>query len=695
MMNYLQKFKISHRMYAISLAYLLVIGFLSWKTITVYNKDINFGSLEKNGNLYQAPIEVLIKEIGTHHFLAANSISGKADEIKSELQKTQANIESSFSELEKSQNILGSELKLTDADLVKINQKNIAVDSIKNSWVRLKTDLPTMNLENSLTQHLAIIKDLRALVSYIAVSSNLILDPDMDSYSVMDVTNYTLVEYQARLLDFFAFIQSGVLAKEELSPADLQRFSAYSAMFTNADLARIVGDTDLAITSDVDYHGASPSLAAKLKPALAAYQSSAQSLLDAISKQAVSNKVVSDLNTLQNLVKTTFTDSFIFWSVASEELNKLLDTRTNSYSTSKNSAITFSVILVILTFGFVCTIQRSMTKPLTEVISTLDEGSKNVRTGVSELTSTAQSLASGASEQAASLEEVAASIEEISGMSKHNSDNAQQATNLSVEVEQVSETSVQSMAEMARAIVAIKSSADETAEIVKIIDDIAFQTNLLALNAAVEAARAGDAGKGFAVVAEEVRNLAQRSATAAKETSQKIKRSKDLADNGVTVSATVEQSLEQIKDKSVKAAQLVREIAAATKEQAVGITQVNSAIAELDKVTQSNAAAAEEMAAASNSLYSQSGKFIRTVVDISKMVHGTGVHLAEPTQPVKASTSVNQQSFVTDHAHAPLNSARPQKQNATPRAATPAKTNVSRKNAEEIFPLDGNDFQGF
>jgi methyl-accepting chemotaxis protein len=265
---------------------------------------------------------------------------------------------------------------------------------------------------------------------------------------------------------------------------------------------------------------------------------------------------------------------------------------------------------------------KKIADPLISLMDDLNINSSQVESAAKQVSASSQALAQGATEQASSLQETAAALEEISSMSKHNTDNAQQADVLTTSVKNVSDEGVHAMRQMSEAINAIKKAADETSEIIKSIDDIAFQTNLLALNAAVEAARAGDAGKGFAVVAEEVRKLAQRSAESAKDTEEKIRKSKVLADSGVEFSKLVSTNLVKINENSIKAADLVKEISAASKEQSSGTGQVNIAVVELDKVTQTNAATAEESAAAGEELLAQSKSLDESVAELGRLIFG-------------------------------------------------------------------------
>ena len=267
-------------------------------------------------------------------------------------------------------------------------------------------------------------------------------------------------------------------------------------------------------------------------------------------------------------------------------------------------------------------ITRSVGRVLTRIAGTLGDGSGQVASAAGQVSASSQSLAQGASEQAAAMEETTSALEEMSSMTRKNAETAQQAAGLSAEAKGAADRGNEAMVKMDSAIKDIQRSATETAKIIKVIDEIAFQTNLLALNAAVEAARAGEAGKGFAVVAEEVRNLAMRSAEAAKNTSSMIEESVQAARNGVAISTDVAQTLEAITAAATKVNALVEEIAAASREQSTGIEQVNTAVGQMDKVTQSAAANAEESASAAEELSSQADSLRHVVGELMQLVGG-------------------------------------------------------------------------
>ncbi len=288
-----------------------------------------------------------------------------------------------------------------------------------------------------------------------------------------------------------------------------------------------------------------------------------------------------------------------------------------------SSTIVACAVLVGALLAFGWRFRNQTTRQLLGIATSLSDAADQVSSAAAQVSSSSQSLAQGAGEQAASLEETSASLEEMSSMTKRNAEGALQAKKLSNETRTAADTGATEMTEMKQAVDAIKLSSDSIAKIIKTIDEIAFQTNILALNAAVEAARAGEAGMGFAVVAEEVRNLAQRSAQSARETAAKIEDSVKKSDHGVRISEKVVKSLGEIIGKARRVDELVAEIATASQEQTQGIGQVNKAVSEMDKVTQSNAGNAEETAAAAEELSAQSIAMKEAVAELRRLMAGT------------------------------------------------------------------------
>ncbi|MEK7678439.1 MAG: nitrate- and nitrite sensing domain-containing protein [Verrucomicrobiota bacterium] len=346
-------------------------------------------------------------------------------------------------------------------------------------------------------------------------------------------------------------------------------------------------------------------------------------------------------------------------------------------------------VLVTAVIGFV--VIASIKRPIVAISQRLDLGSNQTATACAQVSSASQSLAEGASEQAASLEETSASLEEIASMTKRNAENAQTAKDLANQTRGAAETGATDMQQMTVAMDAIKTSSDNISKIIKTIDEIAFQTNILALNAAVEAARAGEAGMGFAVVADEVRNLAQRSAQAAKETADKIEDSIKKSQHGVGISAKVAQSLQAIVTKARQVDELVAQIATASQEQSQGIAQVNTAVTQMDKVTQSNAANAEESASAAEELNAQAETLKQAVGELLQLAGG-----ASSTQTGERTAAPAAWAVRTKPAAAPKAAPAPAPGNGAPQRdhgqAVARAVNKDRKAAE--IPLEG-DFKNF
>ncbi|MGE5257198.1 MAG: methyl-accepting chemotaxis protein [Hyphomicrobiales bacterium] len=296
---------------------------------------------------------------------------------------------------------------------------------------------------------------------------------------------------------------------------------------------------------------------------------------------------------------------------------------TRSIITTSNWVIVAALGIGILVGAVLArAITLSITRPINRIIEGLSCASEQVSSAAAEVSSASQQLAGGTSQQAASIEETSSSLEEMSAMTRQNADNAGQANQLMAGAGKMLSEADESMGRLTGSMQAITQASEETQKIIKTIDEIAFQTNLLALNAAVEAARAGEAGAGFAVVADEVRNLAMRAADAAKNTADLIEGTVKRVKEGSGVVAKANEAFQRVNRSTAKATELVGEIAAASSEQAQGITQINTAVSEMDKLTQQNAANAEESASAAEEMATQAGQLSEMVGDLVALVDG-------------------------------------------------------------------------
>lgn len=354
--------------------------------------------------------------------------------------------------------------------------------------------------------------------------------------------------------------------------------------------------------------------------------------------------------------------------------------------------IQFTVIgifMLILAIAFLFYAHRN-NRTLKKSIAILANSADQMIAGSRQISSASQSLAQASSQQAASMEETTSSLEEMSSMTRRNADNAKQADSLMKETGRVVANANQSMNELTKSMEEICRASEETSKIIKTIDEIAFQTNLLALNAAVEAARAGEAGAGFAVVADEVKNLAMRSADAAKNTSGLIEGTVSKIQSGSDLVTRTNSAFSEVTGISAKVGDLVGEIAAASEEQARGIEQVNNVMSEMDKIIQANAANAEETSSASEQMQTQAREMKNYVISLSDMMSSS------ETGSLFSDQSKSASEWPEEMPAGPLKKpvVKPLRKE-TGLGALEKRKSGKEPDPEKVIPFDDDDFQDF
>ena len=518
------------------------------------------------------------------------------------------------------------------------------------------------------------------LVGALTVTSYILLRQAKDAAHFMTVDAMPGMDAMSQIKGLVGDIQINVL-RDLLAktPEDRKKYRDGIAA-SREHILKLMDDYDKSITTSEDRE-----LFGKLKEARDQYVTVRNQLLDLID----AGKMDEALPFNAASVRPAFDkyDNLVDQELTLNIRNGNQETEQTVKATDHAMSFILGVSIMVVVFGIVVAtiIIGGLKKVLTVVATALDDGSNQVSSAAGQVSSASQSLAEGASEQAASLEETSSSLEEMASMTKRNAENARQANDLAKEARAAADKGAGDMQTMAAAMDAIKVSSDDIAKIIKTIDEIAFQTNILALNAAVEAARAGEAGMGFAVVADEVRNLAQRCAQAAKETAGKIEGAIVKTGQGVDISSQVAATLNEIVTKVRQVDDLVSEVAGASREQTEGITQINSAVGQMDKVTQSNAANAEESAAAAEELNAQAGVMKQSVAELLRLV---GSQVRADTMQTTASA----RSAKPVYAAAPT-AKRPGSMNGNGHSHPAPELATAGKRRSEI-PLDG-DFKDF
>lgn len=612
--------------------------------VSAKNEPIDFAKQEMLGNAYQIPVEKALKSIMQHRIVAQRALYGEKSSATT-LPEIQKSVDAAMDEIHKIDAEIGADLQFTDAGLAAKKREHYKVMNVSKEWSELKSKISGLKPAESNDLHAHLIADLRNMVTHLGDMSNLILDPDLDSYYLMDITLLALPQAQDRIQNVIVEMEP-IIRRKSVTLEERIKASVFASMMSESDLERIKADIQTALNEDPNFYGKSDSLEAKINPAHQKFVEAYKALIDVIAVVGAGGEV--PLEKFLKVSDAALNESFDYWHITDAELDHLIAIRRATIEKSKIWQAVLSVIALMGALAVAFFFMRHLVQSMHTIMSVLKKSSDQL-SGVSYQTAaSATELSEATTKQASSLQETMASAEEISAMVGQNADSAAKTKDTVDSNQAMAESGSASVNEMMTAISEIKTTNDEILQqmeasnkefgtIVKIIseigdktnviNEIVFQTKLLSFNASVEAARAGEHGKGFAVVAEEVGNLAQMSGNAAKEItdmlSNSIKKVNEIVENtkhrvdrlveigkdkitmGQSTAQKCQTALEKINSNAKTMANMIAEITTASKEQAQGVQEINNAIAQLDNVIQQNSVLAQHSSGQAEELRAQ------------------------------------------------------------------------------------------
>jgi methyl-accepting chemotaxis protein len=630
--NNLTKLAVSRRLALISAAYVLPMAVLLYSLTATINESIHFAELEQAGNQFQRPLMELLWDTIEY--------GGLAEEAKSPDEKK---IEQDIDALEVAYQTWGEQLQFTPAGLAMRQRSHLTVEEVRKEWSMFRGAIAKKSSSEVTDSRKRLVTLIRGMITHMGDTSNLILDPDLDSYYVMDATLLAIPQLQERLFNI-SNTTAALKTESELSKADQIQAAVFAATLQESDLIRIKGDFETAFNEDENFNGVSNSLKDQVSPRLESLLNSGNDMFSTLENISESQTIQDEQQRdFKSGIESTLQSSKELWLAAATELDQLLTTRISGHVLRKWIMLGAFAGALLLSFVWVFIVNSSITRPLEKALRSLAQGGSALQTVTQQMTQSSDSLQLATTQQAAAVQQTAAAMAEIGSMVARTQECASEAVSASRDVSMQVEVGRDTMDQLVDSMNQIKESnsrLNEMSEIIGdianktvIINDIVFKTQLLSFNASIEAARAGQHGRGFAVVAEEVGNLAEMSGAAAKEiqsllnrshsqvgnliemTQTKISRSEVVTARALKAFATISESVEKI-------AEYMGQINDAMREQATGIDQTSESMKDMDHSAQLNASVAVESVKVVTKLNDQGTTIGRVIGGLSELIRG-------------------------------------------------------------------------
>ncbi len=668
------KFLLNHLRIARKLALMSALFVIPMATMLFFMvKNINEGFIdfarqELRGHEYQRPLEELLDTVQRHQLVGQRLADGDLS-LASQAAQLQAQVDRNFEALETMDALHGVALEFTADALGKLGRENAKPSAVRRKWTDLKGRVSTLSVAESAKQHASLVADLRLMITHAGDKSNLILDPDLDSYYLMDATLLALPQMQARLADIL-LAADPVLKRKTATPDERTQFAVFAAQLQEADIERTKASLDTAFKEDPNpkFYGPSPTLRGGLNAPLKEFNETSEALLGLLRKMGSADSALPDREAFWNAGHKARESSFTLWRAAATELDTLLKIRIRENIAKRTSQILGVSAALVLALSLVWLITRSITRPLTEAVRLVEAVSnrdltarmetdardeigricralntlvEQLRGSIQSIGDNAKSVASSSHELSAVSGEVSANSEETAAQGRVVADAATQVSKNIQTVAVASEEMSASISEIARnasqasrvatqavgmadrtnaTMTKLGVSSTEIGNVLKVISSIADQTNLLALNATIEAARAGELGKGFAVVANEVKELARQTAKATDEITHKIGNIQSDAQGAMQAIREISTIIKEINDIQTVIAGAVEEQAATTNEIANNTQQAARASTEIARNITSVADAAKGTTAGATQTAAAAAELARLASDLRRVV---------------------------------------------------------------------------